>query len=121
LLQQTVRLLFAEAVRRMVFGLRGACHSALRQTLALGQRRQHRKRGKDRNAADRVAVARENMTFGNRLVACSHGCEMDQSDRLVRAAAAGPATPVTDTAMSACEWARAPAAIARATGSLTAP
>ncbi len=33
----------------------------------------------------------------------------------------GPATPVTATAMSACELASAPSAMARATGSLTAP
>ena len=34
---------------------------------------------------------------------------------------AGPATPVTATAIVALEWAKAPTAISRATGSLTIP
>ena len=92
-------------------------------SLALGQRRQHRQRGKHRDAADRIAIARKDVALGDR---CSWpvraAARWTRPDRLVRRVPPpGPATPVTDTARSAPERARAPAAMARATGSLTAP
>ena len=49
------------------------------------------------------------------------GRDVHEADRLGGLPPPGPATPVTATAMSACECASAPSAMARATGSLTAP
>jgi len=121
LLQHTVRVLFAEAVRRMVaaFEVRA---TKLYGRPSAGQRRQHRKCGEDRDAADAVAIAREDVTLG----APARGRRASHQNEPARLASRpcrrpGPATPVTETAMSALERDSAPAAIARATGSLTAP
>ena len=71
--------------------------------------------------ADVVAAAGDDRVAGDRGAVGEAGVEADVADRLLLAAAVGPAMPVIETATSASKRSSAPIAIASATSGETAP